>query len=59
MRGRVKGHAEIHVDDIPRPPPIHPSRHSIVEGHQMAQAGSDVAGAVLAVSYPFFIFYMP
>ena len=56
---RVKGLAEVQVDDIHCPSPIHRSRHSIVEGHQIGQARSVLVEATLAVSNHLFISYVP
>ncbi len=50
VRDHVKGLAEVQVDDIHRPSPIHQSHHSIIEGHQIGQARSTLGEAMLAVS---------
>jgi len=59
VRDHVKGLAEVQVDDIHHPYPVHRSRHSIIEGHQIGQARSALGEAMLAVSYHLFIPYVP
>ena len=55
----IKGLAEVQVDDIHCPSPIHLSHHSIIEGQQIGQVQSDLCEAMLAVSNHFFISYVP
>ena len=50
VRDHVKGFAEVQVDDIHHPSPVHRSCHSITEGHQIDQARSALGEAMLAVS---------
>jgi len=50
MRDHVKGLAEVQVDDIHCPSPIHRSCHSIIKGHQIGRARSALGEAMLAVS---------
>ena len=59
MRDHVKGRAEVQVDDIHHPSPIHWCRHSIVEGHQIGQARSALGEAMLGVLDHLFISYVP
>ena len=59
MRDHVRGFAEVQIDDIHYPSPIHQSRHSIIEGHQIGQARSGLGEAMLAVSNYLFISYVP
>jgi len=50
VRDHVKGFAEVQVDEICPPSPIHQSCYSILEGHQIGQAQSALGEAMLAVS---------
>ena len=59
VRDHVKDFAEVQVDDIHRPSPIHQSRHSIIEDYQIGQARSALGEAMLAVSNQLFISYVP
>ena len=45
----------LQVDDIHHPSPVHQSRHSIVEGHQIGQAQSTLGEVMLSVSDHLFI----
>ena len=59
VRDHVKGLAEVQVDDIHHPSPVHQRHHSIIEGHQIDQAQSALGEAMLAVSNHLFISYVP
>ena len=59
VRDHVKGFAEIQVDDIHHPSPIHWCRHSIIEGNWIGQAWSALGEAMLTVSNHLFVSYVP
>ena len=59
VRDHVKGFAEVQVDGIHLPSPVHQSQHRIIEGHQIGQARSALGEAMLAVSNRLFILYVP
>ena len=59
VKDHVKGLAEVQVDDIHHPSPVHRSRNFIIEGHQIGQARSALGEAMLAVSNHLFISYVP
>ena len=59
VRDHAKGFAEVQVDDIHRPSPIHKRHYSIIGGHQIGQELSALGEAMLAVLNRLFISYVP
>ena len=59
VRDHVKGLAEVQVDDIHLPFPVHQSHNSITEGHQIGQERSALGETTLAVLNHLFVSYVP